>query len=130
MPEPSLNPFSGYPAVEFEAKYPWDLHLMDADGSNVRIILSGIRFASFVKWSPQGRLLAFRGEYKDEPGIWILDTETLDVIRVWTSESFYDWSPDGKRIVIIDEAERDGGIQTYPVIIDLPSDILKTDSSR
>jgi len=82
VPEPRPNIFSALPGITEVEFYPWDLFLMDADGTHVRSILSGVKQADLLKWSPQGRWLAFRGIYQEVPGIWILDTVTSQVVRL------------------------------------------------
>ena len=112
-----------------DVAYPWDLCLMNADGTNTRVIFSGIKFLAFVKWSPMGRWIAFRGEYQGLDGIWVLDTQTSQLARIWADQSFYDWSPDGKQMVIIKRTKRlevDGIKRTQPVIIDLPTELYES----
>ena len=42
--------------------YPWDIYLMDADGSNVRILLPLVGNVYDLKWSPtNSNLLLFGG---------------------------------------------------------------------
>jgi Tol biopolymer transport system component len=89
VPEPRSNPFSALPGIADVEFYPWELFLMDADGANVRSVLSGVKQADLLKWSPLGRWLAFRGQYQEVPGIWILDTVSSQVVRVWPEQSLY-----------------------------------------
>lgn len=113
-----------YPTYEEFRKlllHPWDIYLMDASGSNVRLILSGIEEPGDIQWVPgNDRLLSFRGDYQDTPGIWVLDIETRQVTRIWSYRSGYSWSPDGKRMVVFELKEENGVEHRYPVIIDVP----------
>jgi WD40-like Beta Propeller Repeat len=99
--------------------YPWDLYVMDANGSNVHIVLKGIEKEGLVQWSPLGTFLAFAGKYKNQEGVWILNIDTLQVFRVWPYSTVYDWSPDGRQMVIIQKKKEDGVEREQPVIVDL-----------
>ena len=58
-----------------------------------------------------------------------MDTQTLSLARVWADESFYDWSPDGKQMVIVEQIERvevDGTHSDRPLIIELPPEVAET----
>jgi len=112
--------------------YPWDIYLMNADGTDVRILLSDIEGANDMEWSPNGEWLAFRGSYDKTPGIWILNVASHQLIRIWSFETAYDWSPNGKQMVIMDhrtETDNLGRLVEYgyPVIIDLPIASLETE---
>ena len=101
---------------------PWSIFLQRGSQHPTKI-MSDVQLAAFVKWSPFGRWLSFRGKYQDLDGIWVLDTETSQLTRVWNDQSFYDWSPDGKHMVVIERTKRaeiDGEDRTQPVIIDMP----------
>lgn len=104
--------------------YPWDLYLMDANDKNVRIILPDIGAGGNVKWSPQGKFLSFGGQYNGLEGLWVLDTDTLKLTRIWPQGVAYEWSPDGRQIVVIEREEKEGveysDQLTYPVILDVP----------
>jgi dipeptidyl aminopeptidase/acylaminoacyl peptidase len=115
--------------------YPWDLYLMDADGGNVRLVLSQINgdLINITKWVPQRDLLSFRGRYngKDKfwfnqgkSGIWVVDPTTSELTWLYPEETVYDWSPDGRQMVVIEREEKEGveysDQLTYPVIIDVP----------
>ncbi len=100
--------------------YPWDLYLMDANGRNVRTVLPEAGGPYQLKWSPIARnLLAFSGDFHGIPGIWLLNTDSLELTRMWAQNTFYDWSPDGEKMVIIAEGEAD---DTYPIIINVPGE--------
>ena len=86
--------------------YPWDIYLMNADGSNPRILLPVVGIIYDLKWSPTNeKLLLFGGNSFDHvPGIWLFDTEKMSVKRIWKKNSLFDWSPDGSKIVFLDNA--------------------------
>lgn len=99
--------------------YPWDIYLMNADGSNVRILLPEVGRPYQLKWSPDSQYLAYAGDSQDSKGIWILDIDTLALVRVWPENTFYDWSPDGTQMAIIAQDQEGDVTKTYPVIIDV-----------
>lgn len=100
--------------------YPWDLYLMDADGQNIHTLLPQVGRPYQLKWSPRrANLLAFAGDIYDSKGIWILNSETLELVRIWPQNTYYDWSPDGKQMVVIAKGEAG---DTYPIIINVPGE--------
>lgn len=103
--------------VESLARRPWDLFLMDTDSGELRVLLAEAGNIYQLNWSPvDAHLLAFAGDFHKTPGIWILDVDTLEVVRVWPENTEYDWSPDGRRMVII---RRNGSERAGAVIIPL-----------
>jgi Tol biopolymer transport system component len=84
--------------------------VMDADGSNVRRILSardtdGV-YACFTDrlndpaWSPDGKLIAFSDP--SAPGIFVIRPDGTHRRRITQrNDLFPDWSPDGKRFVFL-----------------------------
>jgi dipeptidyl aminopeptidase/acylaminoacyl peptidase len=119
--------FKRFSQIEGLLDYPWDVYVMDANGENVRILFPGVRSLHQLKWSPQGTFLAFSGNYQNVSGIWILDTNNLQLTRVWnTGTTSYDWSPDGQKMVVIKQEGEDNEKREYPVIIDV-SQWVQTD---
>jgi Tol biopolymer transport system component len=86
--------------------YPWDIYLMHANGSNPRILLPLVGTIYGLKWSPTNEnLLLFGGNsFNHVPGIWLLDITNMSVKRIWNKNSLLDWSPDGSKIVLLDDA--------------------------
>lgn len=101
VPEPRSNPFTALIGIRDVVNHPWNLFLIDADGNNLRKILADIVRADSVKWAPSGQLLSFSGVYQDTEGIWIVDTETNVVTRIWSHIALYDWSPDSEQILVV-----------------------------
>ncbi len=118
LPTARDNPFTALVGIVDLLFYPWDLYMANAEGANPQIILSEIKLADVVKWSPVDARLAFRGEYKGVQGIWILNTKTSQLTRVWKNLDYYDWSPDGTRMVVLEQNKVNGKQQSRPVIID------------
>jgi Tol biopolymer transport system component len=111
--------------IESRLLHPWDLYLMEPDSKDIRILIPDLGRPYLLKWSPMDtNLLSFAGHIYDEiPGIWILDTETLQLTRIWNRNADYDWSPDGRSVVIIAEEGESEDRRTLPVIVDLPSSL-------
>lgn len=114
--------FDTFAQIEDLLKYPWDIYLMDADGRNERIVVPMVSEAGILKWSPQDDLLAFAGTYQGTPGIWVFDPNSaeLKLTRIWRESVTFDWSPDGRRMFIIEREWKDEVRYDYPAIIDVP----------
>ena len=102
--------------IESLAYHPWDIYLMDPDGSNVRILLPSVGNAYDLKSSPtNSNLLLFGGtSFDNADGIWLLDIAHMSVERVWTENTYYDWSPDGSKIALL---ENDGGFHWTSITV-------------
>ena len=88
--------------------YPWDLYLSNPDGTQTIKLLSGVTDGLQIKWSPVDSRIAFSGTLNEQPGLYILDTETSEnPYRVWMNLVDFDWSPDGTRIILIDKMQED-----------------------
>lgn len=99
---------------------------MKPDGSDIRVVFSNIRYLSWLSWSPGGRYISFQGRYQETDGIWIYDTQSQNIHRIWDEMEFYDWSPDGKQMVIIKTTatnETGTTLESHPIIIDLPAEL-------
>ena len=85
--------------------YPWDIYLIDTDGSNPRILLPLVGTIYGLKWSPTNpNLLLFGGNsFGNVPGVWLLNVTNMTVMRVWDKNSNFDWSPTGSQIVLLDD---------------------------
>jgi TolB protein len=99
----------------------YDLHVMEADGSNVRVLTYAHRqgdshdFAP--AWSPDGRKIAFSSQHDCMMGrcveIRVMNVDGSDLQRL-TSPGLRsgqaDWSPDGTRIAFARESTHEGFI--------------------
>lgn len=107
--------------IESLLYHPWDLYLMDANGGNVRVLVPGIGAPYQLRWSPDGQRLYFAGRRPGvEGGIWMLDIDTLEIVRIWPYNTYFNLSPDGQEMVIIVRDEETDGRETYPVLFALP----------
>jgi beta-lactamase regulating signal transducer with metallopeptidase domain/Tol biopolymer transport system component len=106
----------------------WDLALIAADGTDLRVIPSGGPngvHRSSPAWSPDGRRLAYlarAGGTKDPSELRILDLDTLEsLVPGTTSVTGSDdighlaWSPDGEYIVLADRRVGDMRARLYKV---------------
>lgn len=84
--------------------YPWDIYLTNPNGSNITRVLQGVEEPGRLQWVPhRNDLLSFSGHYKGESGIWLLDLNADEVIRIWPYRTGFSWLPDGQKIIIIEE---------------------------
>jgi hypothetical protein len=104
-------------------RYPWDLYVMDENGEQVKKIFPSVAQAWTLEWSPTHNLLAFSGIINDVPGIWLLDIDNPEPIRIFESPSLFTWSPDGKKLLVIEHKDPDQSNNNVPVnayILKLP----------
>lgn len=108
----SSDIFSGLPNLRNLAYTPWNIYVMDADGENIEEVLSGVTMLQFLKWNPSGQnQLAFSGEYNRRSGLWIYDLDVNQLQLLWSNNTgnvFYDWSPDGSQMIVMDCLEQEG----------------------
>jgi Tol biopolymer transport system component len=135
--ESKVNIFSGIPGLRRTLNQPWSLYVMDADESHIREVLSGIISPRHIKWSPISHSqIAFSGEYQNTWGLWIYDFGQQRLYLLWTSEAdifSYDWSQNGKQMIILDCKPYKNGIVDWrnslckPTIITLPEKLDEVD---
>ncbi len=90
--------------IEWRLHYPWDIYVMDANVSNVRILSPQLGNIYDLKWSPtNSNFLLFGGTaFDDKDGVWLLDISYGNIKRLWTENTRFDWSTDGSKIVLLD----------------------------
>ncbi|WP_263835634.1 TolB family protein [Salinibacter sp.] len=85
----------GWPSVSPKGEqiafaYNDQVHLMTADGTNVRQVTGGAGVAKQPVWSPDGETILFWRRYFDDPEtperLFLLDVETLEVEPVFPAE--------------------------------------------
>jgi Tol biopolymer transport system component len=82
--------------------YPWDLYIMDEDGNNIRKILPLVDNAGDLSWSPTSAFLAFGGTINGIEGIWLLDLNNSNLIRIFEKSINFDWSPEGTKLIVVE----------------------------
>lgn len=87
--------------------YPWDIYITDEKGKNPQILVPSVGTIYDLKWSPvDENLILFGGTSFDSvDGIWLLDRSDKSILRVWSKNTLYDWSPDGARIALLDNSK-------------------------
>lgn len=78
---------------------PWNLYLWQPGTDDLQQVLQGIGSPRALSWSPDGQWLAFVGEINGQPGLWLLNPDTMTRVYA-TSDPVISlaWSPDGQRI--------------------------------
>lgn len=80
--------------------YPWRIYLYNPENSTTKEIPIDVIGPNVLKWSPDGKTLAFSGTYKRVPGIWLVSSlenpDNLIITRVVDGIGIFDFSPDGK----------------------------------
>ena len=102
-PYSESNDPKNWDQIENFLDYPWKLYLYDPENMKIDELPLEIVHPSRFKWSPNGKLLAFSGEYKGLSGVWVvsnLDTpDKLSVTRIVDGSAVFDFSPDSKSLV-------------------------------
>lgn len=81
-----------------------EIHIMNADGSNVQKLTNGIDGSSGPRWSPDGTRIAFNRRDDPRVRIYVMNADGTNLRPVTPPEGgafLPDWSPDGNRILYI-----------------------------
>ena len=102
------------------------LYLMNKEGRQIRPILEGFKATGGVSWSPDGRLLVFPAifgeEEGDDQGLWLVNPESGELRMIAEGGfSIPAWSPDGRRMVVVEFLGPPGEREHRLVILDLGS---------
>ena len=93
---------------------PWNLWVVNADGSNVRQVASNIVGKSNRAWTPDGRRIVYTATIEGDMEIFSVDVDTRRVTRLTTSpgeDRDPSLSPDGREIAF--SSKRDGNEEIY-----------------
>lgn len=102
---PSISPNGQH--IAFAKRDPstndFDLFVMDADGSNSQLIISGTSLP-FVSWSPDGKKIAFSNSNNGNYEIYTADSDGANPVNISKTDSVdfighASWSPDGKKLL-------------------------------
>jgi TolB protein len=100
-----------------EAGSETSLYVMNADGSDERLLLRGPRrsppsFLTGPTWSPDGKQIAFtRIDYSEndmDVSVYVMGIDDKDVVKVADTAGEPAWSPDGKSIAFVSYRDRLG----------------------
>lgn len=79
---------------------------LDSKFTSERVILSDVSNASGLSWSLAGDWIAFSGDYQSEPGVWAYNETAKRIVRVWSTNAPFSWSPvDNGRLIVLDQQE-------------------------
>ena len=82
---------------EGDFKENYDLYKIDATGGNLQRLTNKGRYNSAPAWSPDGKQIAFYSIRNDSGGIYVMDVNKRNLIRL-TFGVRPSWSPDGEKI--------------------------------
>lgn len=119
------NIFSGYFNLSNEINAPWTIYLADRNGENLEKLVSGVRFAESLKWSPTDpQLIAFSGEYDGKVGLWLLSINSKSLRFLWPEgpriKLGFDWSPDGTHLILLDCVDSSSLNLCRPIVFKVP----------
>ena len=99
---------------------PYDLYVMNIDGSDLRGVTSNFVQEGASAWSPDGRRIAFasnRGSQNGNYNIWVMDADGANP-RMLTIHSGHSsepaWTPDSRRLVF--QSTRDFNLEIYIIV--------------
>lgn len=95
-------------------------YVMDADGSNLTLILDNPSFIMGLSWSPDGSKIAVTGTVGDQPlGIYVMDADGTIKTRITTfSLESPSWSPGGSKIAFSAAEREDSSPNIYVIDAD------------
>ena len=127
--QPAWSPDGRKIAFTSRSSGRWDIHIMDADGSNIDRVTNNRAWDNSPAWSPDGTKIAFISNRDDDYDMYIMDADGSNINKI--TESRHDnspsWSPDGTKIAFI--SDRDGEPSVYVVNAD-GSDIIRVTDNR
>ena len=90
-------------------------------------LVSGFQNPDRLKWAPNSERIAFSAILNGDPGTWIVENPSGQLMRVWPKQERFSWSPDGTRIALYESAAiGDWTTIPEPIIIEVPPAALLT----
>ena len=131
----NLVVYSVWSVDEKKDSYRNDIWLLDLNKNKEKILLKGNPSIGKTRFSPDDILLGYlapgRGKYTNYQQIWTINTKNLvkrQITRLKANINDFEWSPDGKKIVLVAEpnaSEKDKKIMAItnvnssePIVID------------
>jgi len=106
----NLVVYSVWSVDEKKDRYRNDIWLLDLNKNKEKILLKGNPSIGKTRFSPDDILLGYlapgRGKYADYQQIWTINTKNLvkrQITRLKANINDFEWSPDGKKIVLVAE---------------------------
>ena len=98
-----LSPDGQQFAVRLVRRTQEDVVLLNRDGSNQRDLTNDAAFDRYVRWSPDGKLIAFASDRTGNYEVWTIEPDGLNLRQITFDQhpgaSFPVWSPDGKQMI-------------------------------
>ena len=120
----SGDPIKHWYQTENQIDYPWQLYLYYPSSKITEELPLNVIHPAELKWSPDGSVLAFSGEYKGVEGVWLVSNldmpENLTVTRIVNGLATFDFSPNGKSIAFAYIGLQNPDRQNILYIVDLP----------
>jgi TolB protein len=111
---PAFSPEGKQIAFGSSREGDFDIHVMDADGSNVRRLTKSPGLDMRPAWSPDGQQIAFTSNRDGNYEIYVMRADGSALRRITQNterDDYAAWHPDGKRLVFV--AERAGRSDLY-----------------
>jgi len=104
--------------------YPWRVYLYNPEDLTIKEIPIDVIGPNGLKWSPDGKTLAFSGAYKRVPGMWLVSNlenpDNLIITRVVDGLGIFDFSPDGKSMAFAYTGLQNKEKQNKLYVVSLP----------